>query len=162
MMMRRTLHLRKCHVKPVRSPWSPVRSPVSRLFLSSIEVSPFFRFPSCIFVARWPSPERSPAEPVGRSVSGEAQGRASDGGRGTALPLCSRFSTRMVKKLEWIEMAPLAVSSILRAKAPIAITIPLPRLGRRDQKGSKMIWAQMLAYVTAGVKVKETCPNLSN
>jgi putative transposase len=45
----------------------------------------------------------------------------------------------MVKKLEWIEMAQLAVSSIvfksLSPKAPIALTILLPRLGQCDQKG---------------------------
>src|SRR6516225_7624786 len=37
------------------------------------------------------------------------------------------------------------------AKAPIALTILLPRLGQCDQKGSKMIWAQLLAYVTGTV-----------
>src|SRR5215831_5783295 len=37
------------------------------------------------------------------------------------------------------------------AKAPIALTILLPRLGRCCQKGSKMIWAQLLAYVTGTV-----------
>src|SRR6516165_9534414 len=36
-------------------------------------------------------------------------------------------------------------------KAPIALTILLPRLGQCDQKGSKMIWAQLLAYVTGMV-----------
>ena len=34
------------------------------------------------------------------------------------------------------------------AKAPITLTILLPRLGQCDQKGSKMTWAQLLAYVT--------------
>jgi len=60
----------------------------------------------------------------------------------------------MVKELEWIEMAQLAVSSILFnafGKTPIALTILLPRLGQCDQKGSKMIWAQLLAYVTGTV-----------
>src|SRR6516162_11725571 len=37
------------------------------------------------------------------------------------------------------------------AKAPIALTILLPRLGQCDQKGSKMLWAQLLAYVTGTV-----------
>src|SRR6516225_9653231 len=37
------------------------------------------------------------------------------------------------------------------AKAPIALTILLPRLGQCDQKGSKMIGAQLLAYVTGTV-----------
>src|ERR1700741_2623173 len=40
------------------------------------------------------------------------------------------------------------------AKAPIALTILLPRLGQCDQKGSKMIWAQLLAYVTGTVDQK--------
>ena len=61
----------------------------------------------------------------------------------------------MVKKLEWIEMAQLAVSSILFKSlslgAPIPLTILLPRLGQCDQKGFKMIWAQLLAYVTGTV-----------
>src|SRR6516165_7780150 len=37
------------------------------------------------------------------------------------------------------------------ARAPIALTILLPRLGQCDQKGFKMIWAQLLAYVTGTV-----------
>src|SRR5215472_16473440 len=37
------------------------------------------------------------------------------------------------------------------AKAAIALTILFPRLGQCDQKGSKMIWAQLLAYVTGAV-----------
>src|SRR6516162_7689312 len=37
------------------------------------------------------------------------------------------------------------------AKAPIALTILLPRLGQCDQKESKMLWAQLLAYVTGTV-----------
>src|SRR6516225_5372880 len=37
------------------------------------------------------------------------------------------------------------------AKAPITLTILLPRLGQCDQKGSKMIWAQLMAYVTGTV-----------
>src|SRR6516164_5454175 len=38
------------------------------------------------------------------------------------------------------------------AKVPIALTILLPRLGQCDQKGSKMIWAQLPAYVTCGAQ----------
>ena len=37
------------------------------------------------------------------------------------------------------------------SKAPIALTILFPRLGQCDQKASKMIWAQVLAYVTGTV-----------
>src|SRR6516225_5621950 len=37
------------------------------------------------------------------------------------------------------------------AKAPITLTILLPRLGQCDQKGSKMIWAQLMVYVTGTV-----------
>jgi hypothetical protein len=63
-------------------------------------------------------------------------------------------SSRMVKKLEWIEMAQLAVSSILLKSLSLSSYSPynpLPRLGQCDQKGSKMIGAQLLAYVTGTV-----------
>src|SRR3974390_985949 len=86
-------------------------------------------------------------------------GRAESGDLGKLGLIFEPFSrlrkSRMVQKLEWIEMAQLAVSSILFKSfcrvAPITLTILLPRLGQCDQKGSKMIWAQLLAYVTGTV-----------
>ena len=59
----------------------------------------------------------------------------------------------MVKKLEWIEMAELAVSSILFKSLSVNShsTYNPPRLGQCDQKGSKVIWTQLLAYVTGTV-----------
>jgi hypothetical protein len=43
------------------------------------------------------------------------------------------------------------LDSLQIALPSIALTILLPRLGQCDQKGSKMIWAQLLAYVTGTV-----------
>src|SRR5215470_6653414 len=58
----------------------------------------------------------------------------------------------MVKKPEWIEMAQRGfLDSLQIAFAKAALTILLPRLGQCDQKGAKMIWAQLLAYVTGTV-----------
>jgi hypothetical protein len=44
------------------------------------------------------------------------------------------------------------------AKAPIALTIHLPRL-QCDQKGSKMIWAQLLAYVSKMLRIRDVNPD---
>ena len=63
------------------------------------------------------------------------------------------MASRMVKELEWIEMAQLAVSSILFKSLSVNShsTYNPPRLGQCDQKGSKVIWTQLLAYVTGTV-----------
>ena len=49
-------------------------------FLTSIEVSPFLGFDLVFSFRRWPCPQRSPAEPEGRSAQGAAEGKANDGG----------------------------------------------------------------------------------
>jgi hypothetical protein len=61
----------------------------------------------------------------------------------------------LVKKLESIETTQIArfldSLQIAFSNPPIVLTILLSRPGQCDQKGSKMIWAQLLAYVTGTV-----------
>jgi hypothetical protein len=58
-------------------------------FVTSLEVSPFCFGSSCFF-RRWPGPERSPAEPEGRSGEGEAEGQVNDGRAAVAANFLSR------------------------------------------------------------------------
>ena len=84
----------------VRTPcprrWCCRSKPLSMLFtnvpfLTSLEMSPFW-FSLC----RWPCLERSPAEPVGRSVQGAAEGWANDAERLSQDPTFRLISSEKV------------------------------------------------------------------
>src|SRR6516162_5156657 len=64
---------------------------------------------------------------------------------------CSTLWSKNSNGLRWHNLRFSRFSSNRFAKAPVVLTILLPRLGQCDQKGSKMIWAQLLAYVTGTV-----------